>query len=440
LSGDAVGLLAIAGLLGMMALRVPIGVAMLLAGALGYVALAGWSPLLAYLKSAPYYQLASESFSVIPLFLLMGFLASRAGISRALFTGANAFVGHLRGGLAIAAIGGSAMFGAICGSSLATAATMGQVALPEMRRFGYAGSLATGTMAAGGTLGILIPPSIVLIVYAILTEQNIAKLFVAAFIPGILAALGYMAAIAVHVRLDPMAGPAGSRAGRSERRRALRGMLPTAGLFLLVLGGIYSGVFTPTEAASFGVVATAFFAFVTAGCGLDDLVGSLLETAVATGMIFVILIGADVFNAFLALSGVPQHLALVITESGLTPMGVLVLILLVYLVLGCLMDSLSMILLTIPIFFPAIMTLDFGMSGEQTAIWFGILALIAVEVGLITPPVGLNVFVINRIAGDVPLIETFKGVIPFLIADFVRVAILLAFPSLTWIMIVWTGW
>jgi tripartite ATP-independent transporter DctM subunit len=438
-SGDLVGLVAILGMLGLMVVRVPIGITMLMAGGLGYVWLGGWSPLLSYVKSAAYYQLSSESFSVIPLFLLMGFLASRAGVSRTLFDCANAFFGHVRGGLAIAAIGGCGMFGAICGSSLATAATMGQVALPEMRRYGYSGSLATGALAAGGSLGILIPPSIVLVVYAILTEQNIAKLFLAAFLPGILAVLGYMAAIAIHVRLRPEAGPAGRRATWAERGRMLVAMVPVVILFLLVLGGIYTGVFTPTEAASFGVAGTLVMALTLGGAGPADIVDCLVDMAISSGMIFVILIGADLFNAFLALSGLPQDLARAITTSGLPPMGVIVLILLVYLVLGCLMDSLSMILLTLPIFFPAVMSLKLGLSPEHTAIWFGIIALIVVEVGLITPPVGLNVFVINKLAGDVPMAETFRGVVPFLISDFMRVAILLVFPFLTYAMLVWTG-
>jgi C4-dicarboxylate transporter, DctM subunit len=440
MTDQMVGVLFTGLMIALMFLRVPIGVAMIAAGGLGYATLIGWWPLLSYLKTAPYFQISSESFSVIPLFLLMGFVASRSGMSRALFNGANAFIGHLRGGLSIATIGGCGMFGAICGSSLATAATMTQVALPEMRRHGYTGSLATGTLAAGGTLGILIPPSIALIVYAILTEQNIARMFVAAFVPGILAALGYMAAVAVYVRFYPEAGPAGPRSALLERARALVETFPVVVLFVVVLGGIYAGVFTPTEAASVGVVGALLIAFVLGGVGPGDVVDSLVDTAVSTGMIFLILIGANVFNAFMALSGLPQGLAIAIGDSGLAPTGVMVLILLVYLVLGCIMDSLSMILLTIPIFFPAVMSLDFGMTPEQTAIWFGIIALIVVEVGLITPPVGMNVFVINKLAGDVPMYDTFRGVVPFLISDVIRVALLLAFPPLTWGLVVLTGW
>jgi C4-dicarboxylate transporter DctM subunit len=440
MSGIGVGVLLIVVMLGLMFLRVPIAATMLLAGGAGYVVLSGWLPLLNYLKTGPFFILSSDSFSVIPLFLMMGFIASRSGISRTLFAAANAFIGHWRGGLAMAAIGGCAAFGAICGSSLATAATMGQVALPEMKRYGYSGSLATGTLSAGGTLGILIPPSIPLIVYCILAEQNIAKLFLAAFLPGILAALGYMLAIAIYVRLNPKAGPAGPRSNWGARLRSLRDMIPIAALFLLVLGGIYSGVFTPTEAASFGMLGALVVAFGVYRMKWRELAGSLLETAVSTGMIFMILIGADLFSAFMALSGLPQYLAAAIGKSGLEPYFILVLVLLVYLVLGCLMDSLSMILLTLPIFFPAIMALDFGLGTENTAIWFGILILIVVEVGLITPPVGMNVFVINRLAGDVPMAATFRGVTPFLISDFVRVALLVAFPALTFGVLRWVGW
>ena len=440
MSGFAIGVVGIAAMLLLMVLRVPIAIAMILGGAGGYVALSGWTPLLSYLKTTPFLLLASESFSVIPLFLLMGFIASRAGISRALFAGANAMIGHFRGGLSLAAIGGCAMFGSICGSSLATAATMGQVALPEMKRHGYSGALATGTLAAGGTLGILIPPSIALIIYGILAEQNIAKLFFAALLPGILAAAGYMVAVAIKVRLDPAAGPAGARIVGKDRRRALLGLTPVAILFVMVLGGIYSGVFTPTEAAAFGVVGALVIAVAIYRMGLGGLLESMLDTAVSSAMIFLILMGADLFNAFMALSGVPQGLAEAIGASGLGAYSVLLLMLLVYLVLGCLMDSISMILLTLPIFFPAVMTLDFGMTPEHTAIWFGIIILIVVEVGLITPPVGLNVFVINKLAGDVPMRETFRGVVPFLLSDAVRVALLIALPWLAYGPLSWVGW
>ena len=416
--------------LALLALRVPVALSMLLVGGTGYLLLSGWTPLIASLKTGPYFQFSSYSLTVIPFFLLMGQFAAKAGMSRALFDAAKAWLGHRRGGLAMAAIGSCAGFGAICGSSLATAATMGQAALPELRRHGYSGALATGALAAGGTLGILIPPSLVLVVYAILTEQNIGALFLAALGPALLAVLGYIAAVWVFVRLDPAAGPAAERAPASERRRGLAAVAPVAAIFALVIGGIYLGWFTPTEGAAVGACATGLLALLSGGLSGPALADCLLETGRTTAMIFLILLGAELYNAFLALSGLPAEAARMIAESGLPPILVLATILLVYLLLGCVMDSLSMILLTVPIFFPIIMALDFGLSPDQTAIWFGILALVAVEVGLITPPVGLNVFVIHGQAPDVPLLQVFKGVLPFLAADIGRILLLLAFPSI----------
>ncbi|MCR9215192.1 MAG: TRAP transporter large permease [Proteobacteria bacterium] len=430
MSGPLLGLVVILVMIGLMAFRVPIAISMFLAGAGGYVAIAGWLPLLGFLKSSPYATFSSYSLSVVPLFLLMGHLATHAGLSRAIFRAANALFGSMRGGLSIATIGGCAMFGAICGSSLATAATMGKVALPEMKRFKYSGSLATGSLAAGGTLGILIPPSVVLVIYAIITEQNVAKMFLAAFIPGILAAAGYMVAVAVYVRIYPESGPAGERVSGKELFQALMGALPAALLFIIVIGGIYAGVFTPTEAAAFGVVGTGLIAWKN-GITWSQIAESLTGTAVSTGMIYMILLGASIFSAFLTQTQLPQTLAEIIGNSGYSPMMVLTLILVMYLILGCVMESLSMILLTIPIFFPIIQILDFGLSPEETAIWFGILALIVVEVGLITPPVGLIVFIINKMAVDVPIGDTFRGILPFLISDIIRVIILIAFPVLT---------
>ena len=431
MSGIELGLLAFAVLLVLLALRIPIGVAMLLVGGGGYVLLRGWDPFLAYLKTAAFIQFSSYSLSVVPLFLLMGEFASRAGMSRGLFRAANSWMGHHRGGIAMASIGACAGFGAICGSSLATAATMAQVALPEMRRYNYSGALATGSLAAGGTLGILIPPSIVLVIYAILTEQNIAKMFIAALIPGILAAAGYILAIAIYVRIKPDAGPAGTKAGMAERLASLRDVWPVLTIFLLVIGGIYAGWFTPTEGAAVGAFGTGMLAFLRGGMRFRGLIDCLLATAAATGMIFLILFGAAVFNVFLALTQLPQQTSEVIAASGWQPYMVLAVMLAAYLVLGCVMDSLSMILLTIPVFFPAVMGLDFGLSPEETAIWFGIIALIVVEVGLITPPVGLNVFIINSLARDVPMLESFRGVIPFFVSDIVRIVLLVAFPAIT---------
>ena len=431
MTGIEMGLVAFAVLLVLLAIRIPIGVAMLLVGIGGYVVIRDWTPLLFYLKNNTFSQFSSYSLSIIPLFLLMGQFATKAGLSRALFQAAAAFLGHRRGGVAMASVGACAGFGAICGSSLATAATMAQVALPEMRRLNYSGALSTGSLAAGGTLGILIPPSVILVIYAILTEQNIAKMFVAAFIPGILAAIGYMVAIAIYVRVKPGAGPAADRTGWTERWQAVLGVWPVLLIFALVIGGIYAGWFTPTEGAAVGAFGTGILAVTKGGMRWRGFVECLKGTAEATAMIFLIVLGAAMFNSFLALTQLPQLAATAIGESGWPPYMVLAVMLLAYLILGCVMDSLSMILLTIPIFFPVVMALDFGLSPEETAIWFGIIALIVVEVGLITPPVGMNVFIINSMARTVPMLESFKGVLPFLATDIVRVVILIAFPVIT---------
>ena len=429
MSGVEVGIGLFVLMLALIALRVPVGLGMLIAGMIGYAALNGWYPLINYLKTAPFYRFSTYELSVIPLFLLMGQFATKAGLSRALFETANHFLGHMRGGVAMAAVGGCGAFGAICGSSLATAAPMGQVALPEMRRYGYSGALATGSLAAGGTLGILIPPSVVLVIYAILTEQSIGTMFVAAVIPGILAALGYMLAIAIHVRRHPDAGPAAPRQALS--RASLLNALAVGVIFVLVIGGIYTGRFTPTEGAAVGAFLTAVMAFVAGRMRAKGLIECLLGAASQSAMIFLILFGAEVFNAALALSRMPQEAAAAVAASGWSPMLVLAAMLLLYLAFGCVMDSLSMILLTIPIFFPVISALDFGMGPEETAIWFGVLALIVVEVGLITPPVGLNVFIINGLAPDIPITQTYRGVLPFLASDIVRVVLLVAFPAIT---------
>ena len=431
MSGVELGIVIFVVLIALLALRMPIGVAMLVTGMAGYVLASGWAPLIAFLKTGPYYRVSSYSLSVIPLFLLMGQFATQAGLSRALFRAANAWLGHRPGGLAMAAVGGCAGFGAICGSSLATAATMARVALPEMRRYHYSGALATGALAAGGALGILIPPSVVLVIYAILTEQSIGKMFLAAFVPGGLAALGYVAAIAIYVRRDPAAGPAGERADGRARVAALLDVWSVVLIFALVIVGIYRGWFTPTEGAAVGAFGTGALALTYGRMRLAGLVECLYGTAQATAMIFLILLGADIFNAFLALTQLPVAFAEAIGASGLAPLTVLAAMLLFYLVLGCVMDSLSMILLTIPVFFPIIAGLDFGLGAEETAIWFGILTLIVVEVGLITPPIGLNVFVINALADGVPMRETFKGVVPFIVSDVVRIALLVAFPGIT---------
>lgn len=431
MTGIAAGLTGFAVLLGLMAIRIPIAVAMLAVGIGGYGLVNGWMPLLAYLKTNTYYQFSTYSLSVIPLFVLMGEFATHAGMSRALYRAAAAFLGHLRGGLAMASIGGCAAFGAICGSSLATAATMGQVALPEMRRYNYSGALSTGSLAAGGTLGILIPPSVILVLYALMAEQNIAKMFVAAMIPGIIAAIGYMIAVAVYVRIRPGEGPAAPAASWAERLASLRETWSIILIFGVVVVGMYGGWFTPTEGAAVGAFGAFVLAVLHGGMRMGGLITCLQGTAKTSAMIFLIMLGAEMFNAFLSATQTPMLAATMIAESGLSPMVVLAAILLLYLAMGCVMDSMSMLLLTIPIFYPIIAGLDFGMSREDTLIWFGILAVVVVEVGLITPPVGMNVFVINGMARDVPMWESFRGVMPFLISDVLRILLLVAFPAIT---------
>jgi tripartite ATP-independent transporter DctM subunit len=333
--------------------------------------------------------------------------------------------------MAMASVTACAGFGAICGSSLATAATMGQVALPEMKANHYSGRFATATLAAGGTLGILIPPSVPLVIYAILAEQNIAKLFLAAFIPGILAAVGYMIVISIVARMSPADAPAGVRHDWSQRVRALLATWPVLLIFLVVIGGIYGGLFTPTEAAAIGCVATGFVAWRSGGLDRKGFLACMYGTAGATGMIFLILLGADVLNVFLALTQMNTELAKWVIGLQLPPLLVMAVIILIYLMLGCIMDSLSMILLTIPVFYPVVMGLDFGgMGAEPKAIWFGIIVLMVVEIGLITPPVGMNVFVINSLARDVPMKETFKFVMPFLVSDLLRIIAIVLFPGL----------
>jgi C4-dicarboxylate transporter DctM subunit len=433
-----IGILSFPVLLALIFLRMPIGLAMLLCGLGGtWIVMGSPAPILAKLKNETFSTFSSYSLSIIPLFLLMGQFASLGGMSQSLFKAAQTWLGHRRGGVAMAAIGACAGFGAICGSSLATAATMAQVALPELRRYGYSGALATGTLAAGGTLGILIPPSIVLVIYAILAEQNIAKLFLAAFVPGILAAIGYMITISIYVRLSPGSAGSSARIPYGERFRALVDVWPVLLVFLSVVGGIYFGWFTPTEGAAVGAAATGLIAWINGGLNRSTLIQSILATASATAMIFFIVFGAAMYNGFLALSQLPQEAAAFISGQGYDPWIVLTAILVLYLLLGCVMDSLSMILLTIPIFFPIVTALDYGLPPEEFAIWFGILVLIAVEVGLITPPVGMNLFVINSMAKDTPIGSTYRGVIPFVISDIVRTAILTIFPVISLFMLRW---
>jgi C4-dicarboxylate transporter, DctM subunit len=426
------GIASFPALLVLILMRVPVGLAMLVIGLGGMYMLSGSFTIgLSQLKHVTYTTASSYSLSIVPLFLLMGQLSTLGGVSAALFRAAEAWLGHLKGGVAMSAIGACAGFGAICGSSLATAATMGQVALPELRKCGYSGSLATGALAAGGTLGILIPPSIILVIYAILTEQNVAKLFAAALLPGILAAIGYMLTIAIYARVVPEAGTVRERLHFGERFKALLPVWPVLAIFMAVVGGIYGGIFTPTEGAAVGTAGTGIIAWRNGKLNLQSARQAILSTASGSAMIFFIVIGAGVLNTFLALTRLPQEAATIVGTQGFSPWLILSGVLVLYLVFGCIMDSLSMILLTVPIFFPIMVELDFGLTSGDFGLWFGILVLIVVEVGLITPPVGMNLFVINSMAPDIPIGETFRGVLPFVVSDLVRVVILVLFPSLT---------
>jgi C4-dicarboxylate transporter, DctM subunit len=432
MSGPTIAMLLFAGMLTLMALRVPIAMAMMIPGAIGYIAIAGIDPLLMFLQGMVFARLANYDLTVIPLFLLMGQFATQGGLSRALFAAANALLGHLRGGMAMATVLACAAFGSVCGSSIATAATMTKVALPEMRRFDYSGRLATATLAAGGTLGIMIPPSVILVLYAILAEQNIAKLFAAAILPGLIAATGYCLAIGIYVRLYSHHGPAHEKAPRSELYDALKDVWPIALIFLLVFGGIYGGWFTPTEAAAVGAGATFVAALARRELTLEKTLSCFYDTAVTSGMIFLIFIGADLLNVALALSQFPAALSSFVDGLGWPPLAVIGGILVFYIVLGCVMDELSMILLTLPIFLPTVIGLDlFGLPNDLKLIWFGILVLMVVGIGLITPPAGLNVYVVNGLARDVPIAESYRGIVPFLLSDLLRTLLLLLFPAIS---------
>ncbi len=436
------GVIGLVLLLALIAARMPIGYAMILVGAGGVFCLNGPAVLLAQLKTLAYGQFSIYDLSVVPMFILMGALATKTGLSRDLFRAANAWFGWMRGGTAMASIASCAGFGAVCGSSLATASTMGKVALPELRRYGYSPALATGSVAAGGVLGILIPPSVALVIYAIIVEANIVTMFEAALLPGLIAVGLFLVTIAAYVRVFPGSGPAGGAADRAEFRAATRGVVPTLLVFGLVIGGIYAGLYNPTPAAAIGVFAVFVFGLIRGQMSLRDLRDSVLETAATSGMIYLILLGAELLKIFMSRARVPQAAAEWAVNSGLTPMMVLLVLLLALILLGCLMDSLSMILLVLPFFWPVLSEINggpyataesaaFGMGTEDLKVWFGILALVVIELGLITPPVGMNVFVISSLARDVPMLTTFRGVAPFFLSEIVRVALLILFPALS---------
>lgn len=408
----------------LMALKVPIGLSLGIVGVAGYAVMVGPMPALKLLALSPMRTASDLNFAVVPLFVVMGVLARESGISTDLFRACAAWLGQLRGGLALATIGASAGFAAICGSSVATAATMTKIALPEMRRHGYDDGVATGTIAAGGTLGILIPPSVPFLIYGILTENDIGKLFVAGILPGALATLLYMSVIFMISVRAPNSIPAGPATTWSEKLRSLKGVWASLAIFLFVIGGIYAGLFTALEAAGAGAAATLVVALLQGRLDATKILRSFSESVRVTGTLFTILIGAILFSSFLVVTGAPQAVATWLTGLPIGPMGVLVLMLLLYFMLGCFLDSIAMIIITVPILYPAIINLGFD------PIWFGVLVVMACELGLITPPYGMNVFVINGVARDVGIPRIFGGVLPFIGIDIVRIAIIVAFPGI----------
>lgn len=451
MSGEIIGILGLVVLFVLLAFRIPVGLAMVLVGIGGNFALSlalpylRFEPYLHQFKSLLWNSVANYDLSVVPLFILMGYLASNANLSRDLFQGVNAFVGKYRGGVAMSAIGACAGFGAVCGSSLATASTMGRVALPELRRMNYAPGFATGVLAAGGTLGILIPPSVALVIYAIIVEASILEMFQAAIIPGLIAVLFFIFAIAVIVRIKPSLAPEAKPMPKAERRTAIRRLIPVLLIFGSIILGLGLGLFTPTPAAGIGV----FLIFVYGlylrrygeGLTLARIKESLLATAVTSGMIYFILFGAEVLKGFFSRAGLPEALASWAGSSSLDPISVVIVMLIALIILGCFMDSLSMILVVVPFLWPVLVEINggdyvtaasaaFSMDLNELKIWFGILSLIVIELGLITPPVGLNVFIISALAGDVKMKETFKGVMPFFGIELVRIALILTFPAI----------
>lgn len=408
----------------LMLLRVPVGMAMGLVGVTGFGLLTGFTPAMKLIGQTSMRTVTDYTFGVIPMFLLMGAFVQTSGMSKELFRAANSFVGHLRGGLGFATIAACGGFAAISGSSVATAATFSTVAYPEMRRRGYPQSFSTGTIAAGGTLGAMFPPSTVLVVYGIITEQDISKLFMAGVVPGLLAMLMYMIAIALIGLWKGDEIPTGERSPWSERIAAIRDVWAPILLFVFVIGGLYGGLFTPTEAGGVGAGGAFIIGVLRGRLSRADVRQSLLQATRTAAAVFTVLIGALLFGYFLTITGTPQKVTAALTGLGLGRYGVLLLILLMYLVLGCLMDAMAMIILTVPIVFPVILALGFD------PIWFGVIIVMTVELGLIHPPVGMNVFVIKSVVRDVSFSTIFRGVAPFIVTDLIRLAILVAFPIL----------
>ena len=420
-----VGMFGMVVFLVLLAFGTPIAVAMTLVGLVGGLYLNGWSATLFVAGSLPFESVFPYGLSVVPLFVIMGSLALKTGMSKNLYDAGYAAFGQWRGGLSMGTIAACAGFGAICGSSLATAATMGRISIPEMRARGYADGFSCATVAAGGTLGVLIPPSIILVIYALLTEQSIGRLFIAAIIPGVLAMVLYLLAIGFTVRLNPRVAPEVSRLAFGERMRMLAGAWPVVMVFVVVLGGLFAGFFSPTEAASVGVIGIGLIAAMRKRLTLQALKETAQESASLTGMIFMILIGAALFNYFVEATQVSHALVALISESGFQTWQVILAIMLLYIVLGCFMDSVSMIFLTLPFVYPII--LDYGLD----PIWFGILLLSVVEIGLITPPVGMNLFVVKAAAPWLSMRKLYQATVPFLVADFTRLIIIATLPILS---------
>lgn len=406
-------------------LRIPLALSMTIAGITGLGLMRGWQPAFASTSQVIFETGFAYVLSVIPLFILMGNLVARAGMARELYTAANSFVGHRKGGLAMASVIASGGFGCICGSSIATAATMTRVAYPEMKRHGYKDTLATGSIAAGGTLGILIPPSTIMVIYGIITETDIGKLFIAGVLPGLVAIACLCLAVVYITWRDPLAGPPGERFTWAQRLAAMRGIWGVAVLFALVIGGIYGGVFTATEGAGVGASGAFVFALLRGALTPRVLLDILVESTRTTAMLFTILIGAMVFTSFINFTSMPGDLRDFLLQFSPHPIMVVVVMMAIYIALGLVMEELSMVLLTIPVFFPVITGLGFD------PVWFGVLIVTIVEIGMISPPVGMNLFVMNSLLPLVKLKHIFHGVWPFVMADIVRMGILIAFPAIS---------
>jgi tripartite ATP-independent transporter DctM subunit len=419
---DLVAVVGFVVLFALMLARVPVGMAMGLVGVTGFGYIVGSGPAIKMIGQTSMRTVTDFNFAVVPMFLLMGAFATTSGMSRELFRAANAFLGHRRGGLGIATIAACGGFAAICGSSVATAATFSKVAYPEMRRFKYPQSFSTGVIAAGGTLGIMIPPSTVFAVYGLITEQDVGKLFIAGVLPGLLAVAMYMITVSLIGYARPNFLPRGERADWHERLSSLKDVWATLLLFVFVIGSIYGGFATATEAAGVGAAGAFVIGLVRGRLSWADIRRSLLEATRTTAAVFTILIGAILFGYFLTVTQTPQKITAILTGLGLGPYGVLVLLMVLYLVLGCLMDALSMVILTIPIIFPVILSLGFD------PIWFGVIIVMTVELGLIHPPVGMNIFVIKSVVEDVKISTIFYGVMPFIVTDILRLIILIVFP------------